>query len=117
MKIIFLLFIGLYMSACSSFSQKKILEEKYLNSQLITNERHEDLEKKLSVGVNNIGAGYSAEVTLLTESLLTAKEIESGKKNMDSEQVIQKKIKDQLELFTKNKTCFSFSIHTYLWEK
>lgn len=113
MKTIFLILIALYISACSSFPQKRILEEKYLSNQLIPNEKYDDLKKKLSVGVNNVTAGYSAEVTLLTESLLTAEATEKGKKNMDSEQVTQKNIKEQLELFTKDKTCFSFSIHTY----
>lgn len=113
MKRLLLFICILTFAGCSSFPSKKIVEEKYFLSDAPQAESYESMKKKLSVGVNMVGAGYSAEVYPLTRPLIVAEEAEAGKKNLDSTEVVQQKTKARIDAFSKDRTCFSITIDTY----
>ncbi len=115
MKIIIQIISIVVLAGCASAPSSRIVNKQILSgaeSSMSANK----LEDTLTTGINNVSAGYSAEATLITDSLITAQESERGKKNLDTTESINKKIKTNQELFTKNQTCFSVNIHTYSLE-
>lgn len=107
-----LLLLLLLLTGCVSAPSKMIVSQKYISEQILT-EKAENIKKALTLGANQMGAGYSTEVTLYTVPLIAAQETERGKMNMDSDAKIKKEIAQKTDLLTKNETCFMFSIHTY----
>ena len=102
----------LFLAGCAAAPSKMIVSQNYISGQAQT-DKAEKIEKALTLGVNQLTAGYSAEVTLYTEPLLIARATEKGKMNMESDQKIQSEIKKDVDALIKGQTCFMFSVHTY----
>lgn len=115
-KFLFSICLALGMSGCSTLPSKRVVENKYLGDQAIPNEKASEIKNRLTLGVNNATSGYSASATLITDALIIAEQSETGKKNMESETVVQGKIREEKNAFTKNKTCLLVSVDTYSLE-
>jgi hypothetical protein len=105
-----------FLVSCSSAPSKLAINKSHL-LQSESTESADAIKEGLTLGNNHLGAGYSAEVTLYTDALITAQEKEKGKMNMDPEDKTQKEIEKFKGVLTKNNTCFLFTVHTYGIEK
>lgn len=108
------LFLLLSAFGCSS-SPKNIT----ITDDLLTRKSSSfaELETFLTLGENQLSAGYSTEATLYTEKLIEVEEMEKGKRNLDSEEKIKAAIEQRKLFYTKNKTCFYIRVHTYYLER
>lgn len=116
MKSFLIPLFSLLIISCSSAPSKKTIDSKLLSGQ-VADKKASDIEKALTLGANQLSAGYSAEATLITESLIVAQETEKGKMNMEPETKVKESIKEGLASFIDKKTCFLVKVHTYSIER
>ena len=104
---------ALFCWGCASAPSKQEVDKKFLTESVDLVGKAQEVEKALTLGANQLTAGYSVEVTLYTAPLIAAKETEKGKLNMDSDEKIKKNIKQAVEEIVTNKTFFLVTVHTY----
>lgn len=112
MRIILFVILITQFSGCASAPKKRKLSSAFLTSPS-SNEKASKLKDILTLGDNQLTAGYSTEATLLTKALLSAEVKEKGEQNMDDKDKILKEAELKIKAFTLNTTCFMFSVHTY----
>lgn len=108
-----MLSVALFLTGCASAPSVMTIHQMYVSGDKPSTEKADGIKRKLTLGENQLSAGYSTEATLITDPLIIAEQTEKGKMNMEDSVKIEKEIEIQKSAFTANKTCFLFSLHTY----
>lgn len=99
---IFLISVGCATAPPKSKHSKAV----FLSNEKQAGAKSADIQNDISRAGYNGMLGDSISAFPITGAYIEASEDEKGKKNLDSNDVIQKKIIESKKLFTDNKTCF-----------